>query len=99
MVRIACYYRVSKDKKGNVSIDVQRETCTHWIATHADPAIRSAMVLPAYIDDGKSAFTDDMDKRPAFRRLIADAKARAFDILLVYKLDRFARKRLFGIPC
>jgi DNA invertase Pin-like site-specific DNA recombinase len=32
--------------------------------------------------------------RPDLNRLIADARARKFDCLLVWKLDRFGRKRL-----
>jgi site-specific DNA recombinase len=88
-MRIAVYYRVSKDKKGGVSIDVQRAECERYIAQHHPGAI----ILPAYIDDGKSAFTDKIEKRPAFQRLINDAAARVFDLVVVYKLDRFARKR------
>lgn len=92
-MRIAPYYRVSKDRTGNISIEVQREACERWVRSHADPRIRDAELLPAYIDDGKSAYTDDLERRPAFRRLLADANAKHFDLVLVYKYDRFARKR------
>lgn len=88
MIRVACYYRVSKDKKGGVSIDIQRETCERFIAHQA-----GWLVVATYIDDGKSAYTDDLSKRPAFQQLLRDSAARQFDVLLVYKFDRFARKR------
>ena len=43
-----------------------------------------------YIDRAKTGTTD---KREAFQQMIQDSNARAFNILLVHKLDRFARNR------
>lgn len=88
MVRVGLYLRVSKDKKGGVSIDVQREVCLEHIARMPGWAL-----VRTYTDDGKSAYTDDMAKRPQFQQLLRDAAARQFDVILVYKYDRFARKR------
>lgn len=46
-----------------------------------------------YIDEGKSARTDNLNKRPAFQKLLADAHAQLFDVVVVHKLDRFSRDR------
>jgi site-specific DNA recombinase len=44
-----------------------------------------------YADEGVSAWTDDLDKRPQFTTVMTDAEAGVYDILVVHKLDRFAR--------
>jgi putative DNA-invertase from lambdoid prophage Rac len=41
-----------------------------------------------YVDTG---FSGSKDSRPQLNRLMADARQRRFDIVLVWKLDRFAR--------
>jgi DNA invertase Pin-like site-specific DNA recombinase len=48
------------------------------------------MVVGEYNDRHITGRTDD---RPEFRRMIADAQKRQFDIVIVWKLDRFARNR------
>src|SRR5436190_320933 len=45
-------------------------------------------VLREYVDE---AVSGTKDRRPALDRLMADAKQRRFDAILVWKLDRFAR--------
>ena len=47
-------------------------------------------IASEYTDAGFSARTDD---RPEFQRMILDAKAGRFDIILVHKFDRFGRRR------
>ena len=47
-------------------------------------------IVETYIDEAKSATTD---RRQAFQQMIADSSNHNFDILLVHKLDRFARNR------
>jgi len=37
--------------------------------------------------------------RPALDRLLADARARKFDVVLVWKLDRFGRNLLHCLSC
>jgi site-specific DNA recombinase len=44
-----------------------------------------------YAEEGKSARTDDLRKRPAFAQMLEDAEAGHFDVFVVQKLDRFAR--------
>ena len=47
-------------------------------------------VIKHYIDRALSAKTDN---RPEFQQMIKDSEKRLFDIVLVWKLDRFARNR------
>ncbi len=44
-----------------------------------------------YREEGKSAHTDSIAKRPVFRKLLDDAAARQFDVVVVHTLDRFSR--------
>lgn len=47
-------------------------------------------ILGTYIDRALSAKTDN---RPDFQRMIKDSEKNMFDVVLVWKLDRFARNR------
>lgn len=47
--------------------------------------------MAEYADEGKSARTDDLRKRPAFAQMLEDAETGHFDVLVGHKLDRFAR--------
>ena len=47
-------------------------------------------VIAEYID---RAMTGTKDQRPDFQRMIRDAEKRQFDVIIVWKLDRFARNR------
>ena len=47
-------------------------------------------VIDNYIDRAMSAKTDN---RPEFQRMIKDSYKHAFDCIIVWKLDRFARNR------
>lgn len=47
-------------------------------------------ILGTYIDHALSAKTDN---RPDFQRMIKDSEKNMFDVVLVWKLDRFARNR------
>jgi putative DNA-invertase from lambdoid prophage Rac len=49
---------------------------------------RGWQLIGEYIDAGVSGAKDS---RPELNRLMADAKRRAFDVILVWKLDRFGR--------
>ncbi len=47
-------------------------------------------VVKEYIDRALSAKTDN---RPDFQRMIKDSAKGLFDVVVVWKLDRFARNR------
>ena len=82
--RVALYARFSSDNQRTESIDAQLRAMHGYCEQH------HYAIVNTYVDEAKSATTD---RRPAFQQMIADSAARAFDILLVHKLDRFARNR------
>lgn len=91
-VRVACYCRVSVAERGEQqfsSIDAQREAVEAYVASQKGLGWRTIDVR--YEDEGFSGGNVD---RPAFQRLLADARAGLFDLVAVYKLDRLSRKQL-----
>lgn len=47
-------------------------------------------IIDTYIDRALSAKTDN---RPSFQQMIKDSSKGLFDVIIVWKLDRFARNR------
>lgn len=82
--KVALYARFSSDNQRSESIDAQIRAMEAYCKQH------SFVIVERYIDEAKSATTD---RRPAFQQMIADSSARTFNIVLVHKLDRFARNR------
>ncbi len=82
--RAALYARFSSDNQRSESIDAQIRAMTSYCAQ------RHISIVETYIDEARSATTD---RRPSFQRMIADSALHNFNILLVHKLDRFARNR------
>ena len=82
--RAALYARFSSDNQRTESIDAQLRAMRSYCAQ------RHITIVHTYVDEAKSATTD---RRPAFQQMISDSAAHIFDILLVHKLDRFARNR------
>ena len=82
------YARYSSDNQREESIEGQLRECREY-------AERNGMnVAAAYIDRALSAKTDD---RPQFQQMIRDSNTHKFEVVLVWKLDRFSRKPLrFG---
>jgi site-specific DNA recombinase len=78
------YARYSSDNQREESIEGQLRECKEF-AEKNDIAI-----LGTYIDRALSAKTDN---RPDFQRMIKDSDKNMFDVVLVWKLDRFARNR------
>jgi DNA invertase Pin-like site-specific DNA recombinase len=54
------------------------------------PQKQGLTVLNSYIDRAFSAKTDN---RPEFQHMIKDSAKHLFDVVIVWKLDRFARNR------
>lgn len=82
--RVALYARFSSDNQRSESIDAQVRAMKAYCKQH------NFVIVDTYVDEAKSATTD---KRPAFQQMISDSANHGFDILLVHKLDRFARNR------
>jgi DNA invertase Pin-like site-specific DNA recombinase len=80
-MRVAIYARVSTAGNGQspeMQLRELREYCKH----------RGWEVSSEYVDIGISG---SKDSRPELNRLMADAHKRRFDVVCVWKFDRFAR--------
>lgn len=81
--RAALYARVSLEEQAeNYSIKGQLDLLRDFARN------RGYEVVAQYVDEGYSGTTGD---RPELGRLMKDAGAKRFDILLVYRVDRFFR--------
>jgi site-specific DNA recombinase len=84
-VRVACYARVStEDQAERQTIGAQTEFLRRYCDLHG------LAVAGVYTDDGVSG-TTALEDRPEGRRLLEDAEADAFTVVLVYRLDRLGR--------
>ena len=80
--RVAVYARFSCDKQRDASIEDQIYEAQRYCERKGYEIVR---VYPDYAISGRS------DDRPQFLQMIEDAKSRAFNVVLVWKMDRFAR--------
>jgi len=85
-MKAVAYYRFSSDNQRQESIMAQRRAVEEY-ASKNDIAI-----IKEYIDEAITATTDD---RPQFLQMISDITSELYtiELLLVHKLDRFARNR------
>lgn len=83
-MKAVIYARYSSDNQREESIEGQIRECTAYAEKNG------ITVLKHYIDRACSAKTDD---RPEFQHMIKDSEKGLFDLILVWKLDRFARNR------
>jgi site-specific DNA recombinase len=83
--RVAIYSRVSTEEqaKEGLSVEAQIDKCKSFCNA------RDWKIFKVYKDAGFSAGTMN---RPALELLLRDAEEKKFDIILVYKIDRFSRK-------
>lgn len=81
MKRAALYMRVSTKNHGQT-------TETQAVALRDYVAHRGFQVVEEYRDEG---IRGSKDSRPALDRLMKDARARKFDVVVVARFDRFAR--------
>ena len=85
LLRAAIYARFSSDKQRDASIDDQVKACNEYAQR------RGYEIVAVYADYAISGRSDD---RPQFLQMIEDAKKSKFDIVLVWKIDRFARNMM-----
>lgn len=78
------YARYSSDNQREESIEGQLRECKEYAGKNG------ITVLGSYIDRALSAKTDN---RPEFQRMVKDSGKGMFEMVLVWKLDRFARNR------
>jgi len=78
------YARYSSDNQREESIEGQIRECTAYAEKNGFTVVKH------YIDRAVSAKTDN---RPQFQQMIKDSERGIFDVIVVWKLDRFARNR------
>lgn len=83
-MKAVIYARYSSDNQREESIEGQLRECTAFAEKNG------ITVLRHYIDRAYSAKTDN---RPEFQNMIKDSGKKLFDMIIVWKLDRFARNR------
>ena len=86
VTRIVGYVRVSTDEQvDGRSLDAQRREIERYADQHG------LTLVGIYADEGVSAHTDRLEKRPQLSALLADASRGAFDAVVVHTIDRWAR--------
>lgn len=80
-MRVAIYARVSTNNHGQ-DVGMQTRELQEYVTR------RGWTVAGEYVDAGVSGAKE---RRPELDRLLADGHQRKFDVVLVWKLDRFAR--------
>lgn len=78
------YARYSSERQTEQSIEGQLRVCREYAERN------SLVVVDEYID---RAMTGTNDNRKAFQKMLKDSGKKSFDIVLVYKLDRFSRNK------
>ena len=83
-MKAVIYARYSSDSQREESIEGQLRECAAFAEKNG------ITVLRHYIDRAYSAKTDN---RPEFQNMIKDSEQKLFDVVLIWKLDRFSRDR------
>lgn len=83
-MKAVIYARYSSDNQREESIEGRLRECTAFAEKN------DITILRHYIDRAYSAKTD---KRPEFQNMIRDSSKHLFDMVIVWKLDRFSRNR------
>lgn len=78
------YARFSSQSQNEQSIEAQVRICKEFAEN------KDINIVNVYSDKAR---TGTNDSRPAFQRMIKDAKSGAFQFIIVYMFDRFARNR------
>ncbi len=78
------YARYSSDNQREESIEGQMRECMEFAKNNG------IQIAESYVDRALSAKTDN---RPEFLRMIKESAKKVFDVIIVWKLDRFSRDR------
>jgi DNA invertase Pin-like site-specific DNA recombinase len=86
MLRAILYARVSDESQIDTwSIPAQKrefnDSCKQ----------KNFQPMEIYCEEGVSAHSDSIEKRPQFKRLLEDCKKHVFDVVVVHSLDRWSR--------
>ena len=83
-MKAVIYARYSSDNQREESVEGQIRECTEY-AKH-----NGITIIGTYVDRALSARSD---ARPEFQRMVRDSTKHLFDVIIVWKLDRFSRDR------
>ena len=78
------YARYSSERQTEQSIEGQLRVCNDYAQRH------NIKIVDTYID---RAMTGTNDNRAAFQKLLKDSNKKAWNYVLVYKIDRFSRNK------
>ena len=95
-MKCAIYARVSDDKKkadGERRQDVQRQVSE--LRAYAEGKGHES--ITEYIDDGKSAYTEDLNQRPAFKQMLNDVRRNFIQQIYIEDMTRFSRNLSMGL--
>lgn len=81
-LKAVAYVRYSSNNQSETSIEAQLQAIEEFAKQNG------YVIVEVYVDRAKSGKSDE---RPEFQRMIADAKNKKFDIVIVHKFDRFSR--------
>ncbi len=85
-MRAAIYVRVSREEQlENWSISAQTRESEEYCRQ------KGWEVLKIYTEEGVSAHSDSIVKRPQFRKLLDDCRNGGIDVVIVHSLDRWSR--------
>lgn len=79
------YARFSSDRQNETSIEAQVRACQEYAAQN------DMLIKNVYADEAISGKGSKTSKRVAYQKLLRDAKAHKFDVILIHKYDRIAR--------
>lgn len=78
------YARYSSERQTEQSIEGQLRVCNEYAQRN------DIVIMDTYID---RAMTGTNDNRASFQKMLKDSSKRAWDYVLVYKIDRFSRNK------
>lgn len=85
-MKAVIYARFSSDRQREESIEGQIRECTEYANRNG------IIIVGSYVDRALSA-SKETEKRLDFLRMVQDSSKHLFDVVLVWKLDRFSRDR------
>lgn len=84
LIRGVIYARYSSSGQREESIEGQLRECKEYARQNG------ITIVGEYVD---KALTGKTDKRPDFQRMLRDSERGIFDVVITWKIDRFARNR------
>lgn len=90
MPSAALYVRLSEDREGQTSTARQEEEAARFCASHG------LEVAATFVDEGLSAYRRGV-RRPAYEEALLGLQEGRWDVLVVWKLDRFSRQGMGAV--